>query len=548
MTDIEIANLYTMKPIVNIAAKLGVAEDRIEQYGRYKAKITPPLDLKTKGKLILVTAVNPTPYGEGKTTVSVGLSDGLSLTGRKTCLALREPSLGPVFGIKGGATGGGYSQVVPMEDINLHFTGDFHAVTAANNLLSALIDNHIKQGNSLNIKNVSWRRTMDCNDRALRTVEVALGGEVNGVPRTDGFDITAASEIMAVLCLSNDLTDLKRRLGNIIIGNEADGKDIYAKDLKAENAMAILLKDAIKPNLVQTLGGTPALIHGGPFANIAHGCNSVLATKTALHYADYVVTEAGFGAELGAEKFVDIKCRTANLKPSAVVLVVTARALKYNGGAAKDEVNRTNLDALKKGLCNLEGHIQNIKKFGVPVVVAINHFVTDTVEELYAIKFAAENLGVKAVVTNAWADGGKGCVELANEVAALCEIESKLNFVYPVDAAMEEKISAIALNLYGAGRVVYSDEAKITLDSLKGSEYEHYPVCIAKTQYSFSPDAKLLGRPTGFDLYVRELKVRGGAEFVVAVCGNIMLMPGLSAHPNAENMTIGADGKISGLF
>ncbi len=548
MTDIEIANLYTMKPIVNIAAKLGVAEDSIEQYGRYKAKITPPLDLKTKGKLIFVTAVNPTPYGEGKTTVSVGLSDGLSLTGRKTCLALREPSLGPVFGIKGGATGGGYSQVVPMEDINLHFTGDFHAVTAANNLLSALIDNHIKQGNSLNIKNVSWRRTMDCNDRALRTVEVALGGEVNGVPRTDGFDITAASEIMAVLCLSNDLTDLKRRLGNIIIGNEADGKDIYAKDLKAENAMAILLKDAIKPNLVQTLGGTPALIHGGPFANIAHGCNSVLATKTALHYADYVVTEAGFGAELGAEKFVDIKCRTANLKPSAVVLVVTARALKYNGGAAKDEVNRTNLDALKKGLCNLEGHIQNIKKYGVPVVVAINHFVTDTVEELYAIKFAAENLGVKAVVTNAWADGGKGCVELANEVAALCEIESKLNFVYPVDAAMEEKISAIALNLYGAGRVVYSDEAKITLDSLKGSEYEHYPVCIAKTQYSFSPDAKLLGRPTGFDLYVRELKVRGGAEFVVAVCGNIMLMPGLSAHPNAENMTIGADGKISGLF
>jgi formate--tetrahydrofolate ligase len=547
MTDIEIANSVKLQPIENIAKKLDIDKEFIENYGKYKAKITLPLSNEQKGKLILVTAINPTPYGEGKTTISIGLADGMTLTDRKVALALREPSLGPVFGIKGGATGGGYSQVVPMEDINLHFNGDFHAITSANNLLSALIDNHIKQGNELDIAKVIWRRTMDCNDRALRTIEVALGGEINGSPRMDGFDITAASEVMAILCLASSMTNLKERLGNIIIGYNSQGDEIKSSQLKAENAMAILLSNAIYPNLVQTLIGTPAFIHGGPFANIAHGCNSVIATKTALNVADYVVTEAGFGSELGAEKFFDIKCRTAGLNPSAVVLVVTARALKYNGGADKNEVNSPNIEALKKGVCNMEGHIENLKKFGLPIVIAINHFVNDTDDELDYISTIANKNGCKAIVCKAWEKGGNGCINLANEVVRICEGKAKFNCLYGENLSVLEKITELATNFYGAGKVILSDCAKSQLAIIEKSQYKNYPICIAKTQYSFSPDGTL-GRPRGFDFNVRELVVRGGAEFIIVICGSVMLMPGLPKVPNAVNMTIDENHNIKGLF
>ena len=548
MTDIEIASRAKLLPITDIAAKLGIPDDDLWLYGKYKAKVTAKRDKTVKSKLILVTAINPTPYGEGKTTVSIGLADAFTVCGKKAALALREPSLGPVFGIKGGATGGGYSQVVPMDDINLHFNGDFHAITSANNLLSALIDNHIKQGNELGISEVTHKRTMDMNDRALREIECALGGPVNGTPRKDGFNITAACEIMAVLCLAEDIKDLKRRLAGIIIGYDKNGKVLTAGDLKAQDAMTILLKDALLPNLVQTLAGTPAFIHGGPFANIAHGCNSITATRTALHYADYVVTEAGFGAELGAEKFLDIKCRKSGLEPDAVVLVVTARALKYNGGADKNSVNNPDLDALKKGICNMTGHIRNLKKYNKPVIVAINRFITDTVEELDFIRKTAAEEGADAVIADAWAQGGKGCVELCRLVAEAAKEPRPLRLLYDDSASAKEKIEKVAAEIYGAGKVIFSDEALKTLNAIKDTPYGSMPVCIAKTQYSFSQDPKLLGRPEGFDFTVREIQLRGGAEFLVAICGDIMLMPGLPKVPNAVNMTIDENLNITGLF
>ncbi|MDR2634886.1 MAG: formate--tetrahydrofolate ligase [Clostridiales bacterium] len=548
MTDIEIARLYTPQRIEKIAAKLNIDGESLDLCGKYAAKVAAP-EGKRGGRLILVTAMNPTPYGEGKTTVSIGLADALNLMGKRVCLALREPSLGPVFGIKGGATGGGYSQVVPMEDINLHFTGDFHAITAANNLLSALTDNHIKQGNAARIKRVTWRRAMDMNDRALRVIECGLGGEANGVPRTDGFDITAASEIMAVFCLASDLADLKRRLGNIIIGGDEDGNPVFARDIKAEEAMTILLYKAFSPNLVQTLGCTPAFVHGGPFANIAHGCNSVRATDTALKLADYVVTEAGFGAELGAEKFFDIKCRKAGLSPSAAVLVVTARSLKYNGGAAKADVNRFNMGALKAGIVNMEGHIANLKKFGVPVTVAINRFLTDAAEELAYIEEHAAAMGAKAVLTDAWAYGGKGCTALAEAVLSSVDGKSALKFIYSDDDSPRVKIEKVAREIYGAGAVEFSDKANEALAEIERLGFNGCPVCIAKTQYSFSADQTLLGRPTGFTLPVRDVQIRAGAEFLVALCGSIMLMPGLPKIPNSDGMKINVDtSEISGLF
>jgi len=552
MSDIEIARSAKPLPIAEIARKLSVGEDKLELYGKYKAK----LDVEPgapKGRLVLVTAINPTPFGEGKTTISVGLSDGLARIGEKVCIALREPSLGPVFGVKGGATGGGYAQVIPMEDINLHFTGDFHAITAANNLLSALIDNHIKQGNDLglDLRRIEWRRCMDMNDRALREIDCALGGDINGVPRRDGFVITAASEIMAILCLAENLPDFKRRLGNIIVGYNTDGAPVRAKSLNAADAMAILLKDALKPNLVQTLEGTPAIIHGGPFANIAHGCNSVRATKLALSLADIVVTEAGFGAELGAEKFFDIKCRVSRLKPSAVVLVATARALKYNGGCPKEAINAENLPALQNGFKNLAGHLYNLRnQFGMPVVVAINRFTTDSDAEISYIQTEVEKLGAAAFVALCWGKGGGGCLELAREVARLCHEREPQSprFTYPLDATFEEKIEAVATKIYGAGKILYTPEVKEKLAALNNSEFSSFPVCIAKTQYSFSADPALLGRPEGFDFTVRDIYLRAGSEFVVAVCGSILLMPGLSKEPAAVKMTIDDNCVIEGLF
>lgn len=552
-TDIEIARECEMKNISEIAAKCGIEDKYVENYGKYKAKID--LDyLKTdkpNGKLVLVTAITPTPAGEGKTTTSIGLADGLKRIGENVALALREPSLGPVFGIKGGAAGGGYAQVVPMEDINLHFTGDFHAIGAANNLLAAMTDNHIYQGNALGIdpRRITWRRCVDMNDRQLRRIVNGLGGKTGGVPREDGYDITVASEIMAVFCLASSLKDLKKRLSAIVVGYTYDGKPVTAGDLKAQGAMAALLKDALKPNLVQTLEGTPAFVHGGPFANIAHGCNSVLATKAALATADYAVTEAGFGADLGAEKFFDIKCRLAGLKPSAVVLVATVRALKMHGGLDKKELNKEDLSAIEKGLPNLVRHLRNIKEvFGLPVVVAINKFPTDTEAEIKLVAEKCKALGANAVLSDVWAKGGAGGEALAKEVVKLCEEKSELKFAYEPTDSIEDKISAVAKKVYGGDGAEFTAEAKKQIKTLEELGFGDLPVCIAKTQYSFSDDAKKLGAPEGFKITVRSVKVSAGAGFAVALTGDIMTMPGLPAVPAAEKVDVDDDGKITGLF
>ena len=552
-TDIEIAQESTMLPITEIAAKLGIGENALEPYGRTKAKldIGALRDLPRKGKLILVTAINPTPAGEGKTTTSVGLSDALNLLGKKVVLALREPSLGPVFGVKGGAAGGGYAQVVPMEDINLHFTGDFHAIGAANNLLSAMLDNHIQQGNALDIdvRKITWKRCLDMNDRQLRSIVCGLGGKVNGVPREDGFDITVASEIMAVLCLSSGLMDLKERLGRMVVAYTRSDKPVTARDLKADGAMTALLKDAIKPNLVQTLEHTPALIHGGPFANIAHGCNSISATDTALKLGDYVVTEAGFGADLGAEKFLDIKCRYGGLVPSAVVVVATVRALKHHGGVAKADLNSENLEALEKGLPNLLQHVGNIREvYGLPCVVAINAFPTDTAAELTLVEDKCRELGVNVALSEVWAKGGAGGRALAEEVLRLCETPSEFRFSYDAADSIENKLNAIAAKIYHADGVDLTPNAKKQLKQLEELGYGGLPICMAKTQYSFSDDAALLGAPKGFRITVRNLKVSAGAGFVVALTGDIMTMPGLPKVPAAEKIDVDENGVISGLF
>ena len=554
-TDIEIAQEATPLKITEIAQKCGVDEKYIEQYGNYKAKIDYRMlkDLADKpdGKLILVTAITPTPAGEGKTTTSVGLADGLRKIGKNAVVALREPSLGPVFGVKGGAAGGGYAQVVPMEDINLHFTGDFHAIGAANNLLAAMLDNHIQQGNTLGIdvKQITWKRAVDMNDRQLRHIVDGLGGKVQGVPREDGFEITVASEIMAVLCLSSDIIDLKTRLARMIVAYTYDGKPVTAHDLKAEGAMAALLKDALKPNLVQTLEGTPAFIHGGPFANIAHGCNSVTATRMALKMGDYAVTEAGFAADLGAEKFVDIKCRMSGLRPSAVVVVATVRALKYHGGVAKAELNNENLDALEKGLPNLLQHVENVTKvYGLPCVVAINAFPTDTKAELELVEKKCGELGVNVALSEVWAKGGEGGKALAEEVVRLCEQSNNFGFTYPLDVSIEEKLDTICKRVYHADGVQLTTNAKKQAAQLTELGFDKLPICMAKTQYSFSDDASLLGAPKGFIVTVRNLKVSAGAGFIVALTGDIMTMPGLPKVPAAEKIDVDENGKISGLF
>ena len=553
-TDIEIAQESKMLPITEIAAKAGIPEDCIEQYGRYKAKIDRNL-LNNKdrkdGKLILVTAINPTPAGEGKTTTTIGLADALRALGKNAIVALREPSLGPVFGIKGGAAGGGYSQVVPMEDINLHFTGDFHAIGAANNLLAAMLDNHIQQGNALGIdpRRITWKRAVDMNDRQLRNIVDGLGGRVNGTPREDGFDITVASEVMAVLCLANDIADLKARLGRIIVGYTYDEKPVTADDLHAAGAMTALLKDAIKPNLVQTLEHTPAFVHGGPFANIAHGCNSVAATKTALMLADYTVTEAGFGADLGAEKFLDIKCRMAGLKPSAVVVVATARALKYNGGVAKADLGAKNLDALEKGLPNLLRHVSNIKNvYKLPCVVAINRFPQDTEAELALIEEKCKALGVNVALSEVWGKGSEGGKALAAEVLRLCEQEKEFRFAYELDCSIKEKIEQIVNKIYHGTAVSFAANAEKQIKTLTELGFDRLPVCMAKTQYSFTDDASKLGAPEDFTVTVRNVKVSAGAGFIVALTGDIMTMPGLPKKPAAENIDVTEDGRIIGLF
>lgn len=553
-SDIQIAQAAKMLPIAKIAENLGLQIENIEPYGHYKAKIgydtLKAVQTQPKGKLILVTAISPTAAGEGKTTTSVGLNDGLNYIGKKAMVALREPSMGPCFGVKGGAAGGGYVQVVPMEDINLHFTGDMHAITAATNLLAAMIDNHIQQGNILNIdpRRISWRRVLDMNDRSLREVVIGLGGTGNGIPRQDGFDITVAGEVMAILCLSTSLLDLKNRLGNIIIGQNYHKKDIRCSELQANGAMAALLKDALKPNLVQTLENNPALIHGGPFANIAHGCNSILATRTALHLADYVVTEAGFGADLGAEKFLDIKCRKAGLKPSAVVVVATIRALKMHGGIAKTELSIPNPDAVQKGAANLERHIENLRKFGLPVIVAINHFSADTEEEVAVVKKIAAGQGAEAVLCMGWAEGGKGMAALAEKVVELCEQPSNFRYLYPDELSLQEKIETIAHEIYRAERVEWEGTTLNKLKKYTELGYGHLPICIAKTQYSFSHDPKLLGAPTGFEFPVRDVRLYAGAGFVVAYAGEIMTMPGLPKVPAATHIDVDEDGLISGLF
>lgn len=554
-TDAEIAQSSTMRPIGEIAAKLGLNADNIEPYGHYKAKINPAEAFKLpqkQGRLILVTAINPTPAGEGKTTVTIGLADALRHIGKDAVIALREPSLGPVFGVKGGAAGGGYAQVLPMEDINLHFTGDFHAIGAANNLLAAMLDNHIYQGNELNIdpKRVLWRRVVDMNDRQLRNIIDGMGKPVDGVMRPDGFDITVASEVMAVFCLAKDISDLKERLGNILVAYAKDGSPVYAKDLKANGAMAALLKDAIKPNLVQTIEGTPAFVHGGPFANIAHGCNSVTATRLAKHLADYAVTEAGFGADLGAEKFCDIKCRLAGLKPDAAVVVATVRALKYNGGVERANLGEENLDALEKGLPNLLKHISNLKNvFGLPVVVALNRFVSDSDAELAMIEKACAEHGVEVSLTEVWGKGGVGGADLARKVVNAIENQpNNFNFSYDVELSIKDKIRAIAQKVYGAEDVDFSAEASAEIASLEKLGLDKMPICMAKTQYSLSDNAKLLGCPEGFRITVRGITVSAGAGFIVALCGNMMKMPGLPKVPAAEKIDVDAEGVIHGLF
>lgn len=550
-SDIEIANSVKLLPISEIAKKLDIQDDELELYGKYKAKISKKPSPKTKN-LVLVTAINPTAFGEGKTTTSIGLADGMSKLGKKVCLALREPSLGPVFGIKGGATGGGMAQIAPMEDINLHFTGDMHAITTANNLISAILDNHLMQGNELNIDvdNIIWKRCMDMNDRALRYVRVGQGGPKNGVPRNDGFNITAASEVMAVLCLSKDMQDLKDRLGNIIVAYDKNGNAVTAKQLGVVDAAAIVLKDALKPNLVQTLEGTPAIVHGGPFANIAHGCNTIIATSLAMSVADYVITEAGFGADLGAEKFLDIKCRVADIAPKAVVLVATVRALKYNGGIKKDDAAKEDLAALEKGMPNLVGHIRNLRDvYGANVVVAINKFVADTDAEIKMIEDACKAEGAVCALCECWAKGGEGSIELANAVLSAIDKPSTLKYSYDLNMSVEDKIFAVASKVYGAAAVEYSDKAKESIAKINKLGKANLPVCIAKTQYSFSDDMTKLGRPTGFAMTVRDVEIRGGAGFLVVVCGSIMLMPGLGKKPSALGMTIDArSGGIKGLF
>ncbi len=554
-TDIEIAREATMKPIAEVAAKVGIPSDALLQYGPTKAKVTADFidSLKSRpdGKLILVTAINPTPAGEGKTTTTVGLGDGLNRIGKKAIMALREPSLGPCFGVKGGAAGGGYAQVVPMEDINLHFTGDFHAITSAHNLLSALIDNHIYWGNSLGIdsRRVEWRRVLDMNDRALRSIVNSLGGVSNGFPREDGFDITVASEVMAILCLSRDLKDLENRLGNIIIGYTRDKKPVRARDVKADGAMTVLLKDALMPNLVQTLENNPVFIHGGPFANIAHGCNSVLATKTALKLADYVVTEAGFGADLGAEKFFDIKCRKAGLAPSATVIVATVRALKMHGGVKKEDLKGENVAAVAKGCENLKRHIENVAKFGVPAVVAVNRFITDTEAEIQEVMKAAESMGTKAFLCTHWADGGKGTEALAHHVVGVCE-SGKANFktLYPDEMPLRDKVKTIATEIYRAADISCDGSVETRFKELEAMGFGHLPVCMAKTQYSFSTDANKRGAPTGHIVPVRELRLSAGAEFIVVITGEIMTMPGLPKVPSADFIRLNDQGQIEGLF
>lgn len=553
-SDIEIAQACTPKKITEVAKDAGVDEKYLELYGNYKAKIDYKMLKEVNrpnGKLVLVTAINPTPAGEGKTTTTVGLADSLKALGKNAMVALREPSLGPVFGIKGGAAGGGYAQVVPMEDINLHFTGDFHAIGAANNLLAAMLDNHIQQGNALGIdvKKITWKRAVDMNDRQLRNIVDGLGGRMQGVPREDGFDITVASEVMAVLCLSSDILDMKARLGRMIVAYTYDDKPVTAHDLKAEGAMAALLKDALKPNLVQTLEGTPAFIHGGPFANIAHGCNSMMATKMALQLSDYTITEAGFGADLGAEKFLDIKCRFAGFQPSAVVIVATVRALKNHGGVAKADLNKENLEALEKGLPNLTQHVENITKvFGLPCVVAINAFPTDTAAELKLVEDKCKELGVNVALSEVWAKGSKGGKDLAEEVVRLCEQPNSFRYCYDVNESIEDKLNAIAKTIYHADGVELTPAARKQMQQLTDLGFDKMPICMAKTQYSFSDDPALLGAPRGFKITVRNLKVSAGAGFLVAMTGNIMTMPGLPKVPSAEKIDVDENGKISGLF
>lgn len=554
LSDIEIAHAAKIKPISQIAAKLGISDDEIDFYGKYKAKLSQSvfdrLAGKKDGKLILVTAVNPTPAGEGKTTTTIGLGDAMSKLRKNVVIALREPSLGPVFGIKGGAAGGGYAQVMPMEDINLHFTGDMHALTAANNLMCAMIDNHLQQGNELGIdpRRILVKRAMDMNDRALRNIVVGLGGKVNGVPREDGFNITVASEVMAILCLAKDIKDLKERLGSILVAYRYDGSPVYCRDLKVNGAMTVLLKDAINPNLVQTLEGTPALMHGGPFANIAHGCNSVRATKLALKLGDYCVTEAGFGSDLGAEKFFDIKCRAAGLEPSAVVIVATIRALKYNGGVSKDNLKEENIEALEKGSANLRAHISNMRKYGLPVVVAINRFDTDTQREIETVERICAEENADFALSDVFAKGGEGGIDLAKKVIAAAEKPSSFKPIYSLDASIEEKVGKLAKEIYGADGVDFSAAAKKSVAEIEKLGYGKLPICVAKTQYSLSDDPTLLGRPSGFRLTVRDVSLSAGAGFVVVYTGSIMTMPGLPKRPAAEFIDIDENGVISGLF
>ncbi|MGN1051017.1 MAG: formate--tetrahydrofolate ligase [Acutalibacteraceae bacterium] len=554
LSDIEIAQQTKLKPIKEVAESIGIKEEELEFYGKYKAKLSDELisrlQDKKDGKLVLVTAINPTPAGEGKTTTTAGLGQAMAKIGKNAVIALREPSLGPVFGIKGGAAGGGYAQVLPMEDINLHFTGDMHAITSANNLLCAMLDNHLQQGNSLSIdpRRILIKRCLDMNDRALRNTVIGLGGKINGVPREDGFIITVASEVMAILCLANDIKDLKERLGKILIAYKYDGSPVYAKDIQADGAMTALLKDAVKPNLVQTIEGTPAIMHGGPFANIAHGCNSVRATKTALKLADYCITEAGFGSDLGAEKFLDIKCRFAGLSPSAIVVVATCRALKYNGGVPKAEVGAPNMEALKKGIVNLGVHIENMRKFGVPVVVAINRFYTDSDEELKFIETYCKEKGADFALSDVFCSGGEGGVELAKKVVEACEKPADFHQIYPLDISVKEKIKTIAKEIYGAKDVIYTKEAEKALSELSKLDIEKLPICVAKTQYSLSDDPNLLGAPKDFTITVRDIRLSNGAGFLVVYTGSIMTMPGLPKVPAATKIDVDENSVISGLF